>query len=154
MKTNFFAISLTILIILVFTNNFSYASDEKAYVAKENEELYGTWVNEDYNSSIRHAIQEYKSDGTWIDYQKTTDEIPYEDGTYTITDKWTDSYGDICYKIRWETPYLGRSGYGLNCISDSGSTMKSANSFSDYPTQINPSKGFPTYLGIHYRKQK
>ena len=154
MKTKYFAISLTILIMLAFITNFSYISAQKAYVAKENEELYDTWVNEDYNSSSRHAIHEYKSDGTWIVYQKTTDEIPYEDGTYTITEKWTDRYGDVCYKITWKAPLFGSSGYGLNCISDSGSIMESANSLSDYPIQIDRTKGFPTYLGIHYRKQK
>ena len=127
---------------------------QKAYVAKENEELYGTWVNENYNSSPRSAIYEFKADGTWIMYRKTTDEISYEDGSYTITDKWTESNRDVCYKIIWKNDYLARSGYELRCISNSGYSMEAANSSSDYPTQIDPSKGSWTYLGIHYRKQK
>jgi len=33
--------------------------------------------------------------------------------------------------------------------------LESANSFSDYPTQIDPSnKDYQTYMGIRYRKQK
>ena len=99
MKTKFFTLSLTILIIIAFSTNFSKASDKKAYVATENEELYGTWVNEDYNSSPRSAIHEYKANGTWVVYRKTTDEISYKDGTYTITDKWTESNGDVCYNL-------------------------------------------------------
>lgn len=154
MKTKLFTIRLTILIILGFSTNFSYASDKKAYVAKENEELYGTWVNDDYNSSPRSAIHEYKANGTWVVYRKTTDEISYEDGTYTITDKWTGSNGDVCYKIRWKNDYLAMSGYGLNCIGNSGSSMESANSDSDYPIQIDRTKGSWQYYGIHYRKQK
>lgn len=154
MKTKLFTIRLSILIMLAFTTNFSYASDEKSYVSKEDEELYGTWVNEDYNSSPRSAIHEFKADGTWIQYRKTTDKIPYEDGTYTITDKWTESNGDVCYKITWKIVYLAMSGYELRCISDSGSIMESASSFSDYPTQIDRTKDSWTYLGIHYRKQK
>ena len=41
MKTKLLTIRLTFLIILAFTTNSSYASDKKAYAAKENEELYG-----------------------------------------------------------------------------------------------------------------
>jgi hypothetical protein len=152
MKTKLLTIRLTVLIILAFTTNSSYASDKRAYVAKENEALYGTWVNDEYNSSPRSAIHIYKADGTWIFYRKTSDETPYEEGTYTITDKWAESNGDICYKIRWETDYLARSGYELTCISYLGSTKESANSQSDYPTQIDPSKDSWAYLGIHYRK--
>ena len=152
MRTKLFSIRLTILFILAFTTNFSYASDKKAYVAKENEELYGTWVNEEYNNSPRSAIWEYKADGTWVIYRKTTDKISYEDGTYTITDKWTEGNGDVCYKIIWKTDYLARSGYELRCISNSGSTMEAANSDSDYPTRIDRTKGSWQYFGIHYRK--
>ena len=148
-------IFLTILALLAFDRSQSYASDKKTYVAKENEELYGTWVNEDYNSSSKYAIFEWKADGTFIVYRKTTDEIPFEDGTYTITDKWTESNGDIWYKTTWDIYYFGRSGYMLICISNSGSTLESANSFSDYPTQIDQSnKDYQTYMGIRYRKQK
>ena len=148
-------IFLTILALLAFNRSQSYASDKKTYVAKENEELYGSWVNEDYNGSSRYAIFEWKADGTFIVHRKTTDEIPFEDGTYTITDKWTESNGDIWYKTTWDIYYFGRSGYMLICISNSGSTLESANSFSDYPTQIDPSnKNYQTYMGIRYRKQK
>jgi hypothetical protein len=90
-------IFLTILALLAFNRSQSYASDKKTYVAKENEELYGTWVNEDYNSNSKYAIFEWKADGTFIVYRKTTEDLPWEDGTYTITDKWTDSNGDVWY---------------------------------------------------------
>lgn len=146
---------LTILALLAFNRSQSYASDKKTYVANENEELYGTWVNEDYNGSSKYAIFEWKADGTFIVHRKTTDELPWEDGTYTITDKWTESNGDIWYKVTWDIYYFGRSGFFLICISNSGSTLESANSFSDYPTQIDPSnKDYQTYMGIRYRKQK
>jgi len=145
-------ISLTVLALLAFNSSQSYASDKNAYVAKENEELFGTWVNEEYNNSTRSAIWEFKADGTWVMYRKTTDEISYEDGTYTITNKWTESNGDVCYKIIWKTDYLARSGYELRCISNSGSSMEAASSSSDYPTQIDRTKGSWGYPGIHYRK--
>ena len=154
MKTRLLTIAINIFLLLAFAPNSSYASDEKAYVAKENEALYGIWVNEAYNSSTRHAIFDYKADGTWTLYRKATDELPYEEGTYSITEKWTESNGDVCYKITWDNPYTAMSGYGLNCISNSGSTMESANSFSEYPSQIDSSDKDPwTYLGIHYRKK-
>jgi hypothetical protein len=145
-------IFLTIFALLAFNSSQSYASDKKAYVAKGNEELYGTWVNEDYNSSSRWAIWEYKADGTWVVYGKTTDEISYGDGTYTITDKWTESNDDVCYKINWKEDYVAMSGYTLACISNSGSTMEAANSDSDYPIRIDQTKNSLQYYGVHYRK--
>ena len=37
---------------------------EKAYVPKDNEELYGTWVNMDYKTADPPQKLTYKSDGT------------------------------------------------------------------------------------------
>ena len=154
MKTRLLTIAINIFLLLAFAPNSSYASDEKAYVAKENEELYGTWVNEDYNGSRRYAKFEFKADGTFTAYLKTTDEIPYMEGTYIITDKWTESSRDICYKMTWKYVWFPESGYLLKCISNSGSAMETANSFSDYPSQIDRTESYPTYIGIHYRKQR
>ena len=145
-------IFLTVLALLAFNSSQSHASDKNAYVAKESEELYGTWVNEEYNDSPRSAIWEFKADGTFFKYRKTTDDISYEDGTYTITDKWTESNGDVCYKIFLKIDYLAMSGYELRCINNSGSSMEAASSSSDYPTRIDRTKGSWGYHGIHYRK--
>ena len=60
--------------------------EESAYVPKKNEELYGTWVNEEYNSMIINARWDWGSDGTWASYPNTSGE-PNWKGKYSITEK-------------------------------------------------------------------
>jgi hypothetical protein len=122
-----------------------------AYVPKENEELYGTWVNEEYNSSTAHARWDYNSDGTWASYSWVPAEPTWK-GKYSITGKWTDKSGDVWYKITWVNEGWGTSGYGLIRIGDSGSTMESAYHMNEYPTKIDSTQSFWQYGGIHYRK--
>ena len=48
--------------LMVFFGNA--LAGEKAYVPKDNEELYGTWVNMDYKTGDPSQKLTYKSDGT------------------------------------------------------------------------------------------
>ena len=90
-------VSILILVLAILIIAGSCATGNKAYVAKENEELYGNWFNSEYNDSSRAARHIIK-DGSIQLY--STDDSPRVAGInlYTITDKWHDSEGNIWYK--------------------------------------------------------
>ena len=135
---------------LVFTGNVF--AEEETYVPKDNEEIYGTWVNEKYDSTRWHARWDIKSDGTWASYYRSDYTEPSWSGTYSIVKKWTDK-GDVWYKITFKNQTLGNiSCYALTCLSDSGSTMESAHSLYSHRDKIDRELTFPDYAGIHYRK--
>jgi hypothetical protein len=46
----------------------------------------------------------------------------------------------------------GYEGFGLLKISDSGNTIGQQFALGDYPSNIDPDKGFWEYAGIHKRK--
>ena len=130
----------------------SFAHSEEPYVPKENEEIYGIWVNEEYDATSAHARWDWNSDGTWASYSQTTN-VPAWEGKYSITEKWTDVEGNVWYKVKWEDMHTGYDGFGLCKISDSGNTIEQSFSTDDYPAKIDPNKPFSAYAGIHYRKQ-
>lgn len=67
------------------------------------EELYGTWKNEDYNTtdptSVRYAKLVFNQDSTVSSYLSTTTKTTLWMGSYEITKKWTDTDGNIFYKF-------------------------------------------------------
>ena len=138
---------------LAFTGNV--LAEEKAYVPKDNEEIYATWVNEKYyamQSGVqKHARWDFKSDGTWASYYKSDYAKPVWRGKYSIAEKWTDK-GDVWYKITFKNETFNINCYALIWISDSGSTMDSAHSLNTHPAKIDRAKPFIDYAGIHYRK--
>ena len=52
MKTRML-VSIVILVLTVMFIAGSCATEKKAYVATEDEEIYGTWVNPDYNYTAK-----------------------------------------------------------------------------------------------------
>ena len=84
---------------VVFSGN-SFA-EEKAYVAKDNEEFYGTWTNIDYGTRAHPYQKIINFPGRYEAYGSTKSDIVMERGTFTITDKWTDSKGNIWYTLIW-----------------------------------------------------
>jgi hypothetical protein len=140
---------VSILIVLGFT--LSYAEEEKAYVATETEEYYGTWVNPEYKPKAFGGFpvkRVYNSDGTWEIYYLEEMTTPTWRGFYTIIDKWTDSEGSVWYKVASETRGGAYKDKHLVKISNSGNTYESAESY-DYPAEIDPTH--PNYR-IYYRK--
>jgi hypothetical protein len=140
---------VSILVVLAFT--LGYAEEKKAYVPKDDEELYGTWVNEDYSGGLfgmrKRSIH---PDRTWEVFNFATDTTSGWRGTVTITDKWTDSEGNIWYKTYLErADREGIEDYRLCKISSSGSAYEYVTSHVDYPTEMD--SGHYTYR-IYYRK--
>lgn len=68
---------------------------EKSYVAKDNEELYGTWVNPNYSSVHTGEASDqkiiFRTDMTFELFRWLLGkEVSFWTGPYKITDKWTD----------------------------------------------------------------
>lgn len=120
------------------------------YVAKEDEEIYSTWINTSYSyimgtgGSSRMSIYAQKiiikPDGKCEVYGSPIDKIPQFTYQYTITDKWTDSDGNIWYKTisKYKTEYQEQTRYELNKISNSGRTWEYVGSVDDHPAKIDP----------------
>jgi hypothetical protein len=112
------------------------------------EELYGTWKNEDYNTTDCFAKLVLNQDGTCSSYDTTTSKHMRWMGSYEITKKWTDTDGNICYKlnstikgIHSTEPY-----FWTVIISNSGKTCEYAISSSDYPNEKDLKNAY--YYGI------
>jgi beta-lactamase regulating signal transducer with metallopeptidase domain len=153
------------------------------YVAVEDEEIYSAWVNEEYleklicvdvewtllkqkyvdpNRNMRIGCEpttiEFKSDGTLISYDKWNDPkifLSYflREATYEITDKWTDSGGNIWYKLTRIGKHTNTLEYMLIKISESGKTLEYCASNVRYPTEIDPNSYHYTYR-IYYRQDE
>jgi hypothetical protein len=64
------------------------------YVPKPNEELYGTWINA--QTSLPKVVNDAQG---FRDYSHTTDADPIFSGSASITSRWTDSDGNVWYKV-------------------------------------------------------
>ena len=109
---------------------------------KKEEELYGTWINTNYNTVAKMAKYVFKpesirddADGMYTLYVRDYDENPYESVSFRIEDKWTDDEGNIWYKFE---PFAVFKYYALFKMSDSGQTLEMIFSNQDYPTEMDP----------------
>ena len=139
-----------ILTVVAFSGNA--AAEEKAYVPKDNEELYGTWVNPDYNTETFAAKTLLNPDGTILYYWKEESTVVATRGNFSITDKWSDSEGNVWYKTTytWKMGGYSESGYELARISNSGKTYESVYSHPECPKELSPKH--PSYM-IYHRQQ-
>ena len=151
MKTR--ALVLILVLICVALIIFeSYANDKKAF-KKDYKFLAGTWINEEYNSHPHKAKFVLYRDGTFDNYNKTSDTEIHGSGHVIITDKWTDSEGNIWYKMHvwWGDIVEGKpGGYELDRISKSGKVWEFINLTGDYPTEMD--ENFFHYH-IYYRQE-
>ncbi len=154
MKTKTVIVVL-ILIMAVLIIAGSCATEKKAYVAKDNEELYGTWVNKDYNIGTYKAKRIFNADSTHQCYAVDDSNNVIAKGDLVISDKWSDSEGNIWYKFifpEWTHGSItGNTLYYLAKISDSGKILETVASGIDYPTELGPDVLLYTY-NINYRQ--
>jgi hypothetical protein len=99
MKTRMLASNLMLVLIV--------CTAVLAVGGKKEEELYGTWVNSDYNKSVEFAkfivdpdpgIRD-DANGTVIRYVRESDEQTVARFSFRIEEKWDDDEGNIRYKI-------------------------------------------------------
>jgi len=129
----------TILALILSLTLVAFTADsiagEWGYYAKDNEELYGTWINMDYKGMPAQKIVT-KPDGTEDIFMSANLKKPSYKSRYLITGKWTDSESNIWYKIHWVGDWH-KEGYSLIRISNSGKTSESV-SDTKYPSEIDP----------------
>jgi hypothetical protein len=149
-------VSILILVFTVLIVVGSCSTGKKAYVAKEDEGFYGTWVNPDYDEG-EHWGKLVLKPGAFEWYTKTDSTHSTRYGETTITDKWTDSEGNIWYKYMDTLTVYGGSKdtnpkYGLVKIDKLANTFEIVASGIDYPTEIDPDSLLYTYR-IYYRQE-
>ena len=132
--------SLSVLVISLFVSaiiGLFVAVNIHAYDPSEKEEIYGTWINPEYGEMESYRPQKLimNPDGTWKRFRSRHDlSTPYI-GTFTLTDKWTDSDGNIWYKQIWKYKTI-ETIYEIVRISNSGKTLEHIWSKYDFPKGI------------------
>lgn len=91
--------SILILIVLSLIFTGSIASGQDSYMVKEDEELFGTWINTEYDETLLMSKVVIEPDGSWDEYKMSFGDEKYFKCEYTVREKWTDSDGNTLYKI-------------------------------------------------------
>ena len=143
------SILLFTLVVLIVIG--SCVTGKKAYVAKEHEEIYGTWVNPEYNYS-GYATPKfiYHPDGKSEGYTLDTDTHIRNYGEFIITNKWIDSEGNYWYKVEAQTDVGARTFYHLWKIDNSGTTWEYRYDLRDFPTTMDTTFNY----AIRYRYEE
>ena len=166
-------IKILILVLLVIL--FPMMSAAQQYVPKENEEIYGTWVNVDYKASrqtqrtrLEFLMTEDVSELIGIKkvifypggkcqlFPTTLNTAPRE-VEYAIASKWTDSDGSILYKQAW-VHYFEYDGklhekdrnFTTIKVNASKQTIEFVFADADYPTEVDPEH---SKYRIYYRQK-
>lgn len=137
------------LILVAFTGTIWAGENE--YKATDNEELFGTWVNMDYQEgeNLTHAPQKLiLKPGESELYSSINDTEPMWTEEINISHKWTDAKGNIWYKYRWKAGKIG-SGFTLSKISESGKTLEYIYSQWEYPKKLDVNS---EYYRVFHRK--
>jgi len=134
--------SLLFLILSISLAAFAIVAlaGETEYFAKDNEQLYGTWINMDYDTRPPQKLV-YNPDGTAWSSMIANSKKPMWRIKYLITGKWEDSKGNIMYKSHWVGDW-GEEAFQLSRISNSGNTLEYMFSNDDYPKEIVPEDFF------------
>jgi len=131
-------LSLILCLILVAFAADTFAGEfdkYRPYVAKDTEEIYATWVNPEAKSGHpQRSI--YKANSTVEWFMSANSGAPDYIGRYLIVNKWTDSEGNIWYKIHAVSPH--HENYIIIKISNSGNTLEIVEDRVDYPIKIDP----------------
>jgi hypothetical protein len=132
-----------ILSIVLFAFAAQVIAGEWGYFAKDQEELYGTWVNMGNFGDTPQKIMN-KPVGTFSCFRDANSKVPDNGGRYLVTGKWSDSEGNIFYKSIWVGDW-GEEAYQVTKISNSGNTLESVLGYDEHPRNIDPNN-------IWYRK--
>jgi hypothetical protein len=132
-----------VFIFVVLAGIYSFADDKDQYgfyVPSRNEELYGTWVNPKYRGESEGSEQKFVTYnwGYSEGFLKVADKNPIERWTFIIVDKWTDTDGNIWYKVfnQEAGPLSGSTWFTLNKLSENGTVMQFIVDYGKFPTEI------------------
>jgi beta-lactamase regulating signal transducer with metallopeptidase domain len=153
MKTKILLCGLIFLIALL-AGVGSFAADKEKigfYVPKRNEEIYGTWVNKNYDGIDYEQIIVYYYWGYGEFVRYVTDKETSMKFSFTIVDKWSDSEGNIWYKTYEITNNDYSIIYTLNKISNDATVFEYVDNVGDFPTRADLNKTNYNYR-IRYRQ--
>ena len=149
-------VMLCVLLIVPVLVSHPISADDREYIMQDNEELYGTWINPDYDETFNDGKIIHEPDGVLRAYDSATSKKDAWNAKYTITDRWVDVEGNIWYK--WLLTEAKRGAISdtdeyccLSKISDSGRVQERSISSYDYPTEIKPDS-FKYDYRIYYRQ--
>ena len=131
------------------------AEDSKSLIKREAsvEEIYGRWINTAYDEDHLYSCAKIVVNQTEICvyYNSSSPEYSYigRQGTYVITDSWSDNKGNSWYRVCWSN--LDGDLYQLWKISNSGTTLELTSRAFEYPTEIETNSYRITYR-IYYRQ--
>jgi hypothetical protein len=141
MKTKKFAL----VIVLFLAVLLSFAEDRITI-----DDIYGAWVNPDYNEKAPAAKWISHEDGSFEIYNKITDNKPSWTGKESITGSWHDKEGNLWIQFIAVYNEDGYTCYHLSKYSDSGKVWESVWTGARYPEEMSPIGGNYT---IHYRQE-
>ena len=134
-----------VLSVILCAFTMSVFAGEDYYFARDDEELYGTWINLHYGTNPPQKLV-YNPNGTGWSATNANSKLPAWKIRYLITGRWKDFQGNIMYETHWVGSW-GKAGYSLCRISNSGKTLEYMNSHADYPKEIDPnSSNYRTYM--------
>jgi hypothetical protein len=139
---------LVVLIMALLIVAGSCATGKKGYVAIEDEELFGTWINPDYDDTGKNGKIIIKPEGTYDEYDNSNSDSTFLKWGYSITDKWTDSDGNTFYKfivkdISTEDSDYKHKYYFLAKIDKTGNVYEHVFTYfgQDFPSEVDPNHG-------------
>ena len=133
------------------------------YVPKENEEVYGTWVNKDNHGYYFSPQKQIITANGYKKFYKISDPAPFEEGTRLIYSKWTDAESNIWYKAYgtvttgtykgYNYQVIGKLSKGATvyefCFTGLGTTTQFDTIY--FPTKVSPSGS--NYVILHRQKE-
>jgi hypothetical protein len=122
------------------------------YVPEPKEEIYGTWINSEYAGDRAGRCQkivlyDWGYGEKWL---KIEDEKPPWRWTYSVTEKWTDSDGNVWYRGYDQFPGWPLE-YWLTKISNNDTTMECVFDRTKFPSESDLNPYHITY-GTYHRK--
>ena len=134
----------------------SCATSHPRGLARVEEPLYGTWLNEEYEENTDEgSMRIFYPDGKVMHYVKKSDPEPRWECRFTIEEKWTDQEGNVCYKVLSKCgspPYNESRARSFRIsikIHPSGDVMESVAYAGTYYQEIRPDD---LRYKIHYRQ--
>ena len=115
---------LAAVLVLIASLLMGCVSTEKRYTPAEDEEIFGTWINNDYKGrGDKNYMVIMKPDLTYELYSKKGRPAILKH-SYILEKKWTDSDGNIWYRVRKNIPFDYE--WQLTRISADGKTYEYA----------------------------
>ena len=145
-------VSIFILVLAVMVIAGSCATQKQAYIPKPNEELYGTWVNTDYDGV--EEVQKFINYnwGYTESFELVTDQYVGARSAFYIMDKWTGSEGIIWYKVTWQFRGSPNMRFYLVKINDTEGSWEQVWSYKDFPSESDLTPEHVQY-DIWYRQE-